>query len=996
MFSKNRDYKAKYRQTLNLPLNLSAQAYFICQLINQRTDSQLVWNLTNTRYLESAQKLLTFFAKVIKIRLSIFLFPQDWLDWQAQPADTATVLLVADEHWTLALADPKTISANIINLAVAQTIKPQQLKARLLAAGYEPGPLPDGGGWFYQQGGILFITDNHATWRIIWQGNKIESIRRYNFYTENDDALVNKITLAPRQLTPLADFSLADYLRANYIIVNAPAAIKTNHAITCRPTAGSPLRGVPTLTQQWPLINDYIARQISRGYGVKILSTEIPFIKTWLAPLAPAIDWQAISDRLAYELEGFTDDISRMIYLTDRELIGRRRRRFATNLASYEKLKTGDYVVHIDHGIGRFNSLINQTIDGQVRDYLLVDYADNDKLYVPVEHTDRLSRYRGGPHPILQRLHSASWFKITKKVKAETAALANELIKIQAARKITSTKPMSAYPEEYILAASFPWPLTSDQLKAWSDITADLSRPQPMERLICGDVGFGKTELAIRAAYRAVLNGYQVALLAPTTLLAQQHYDTFSDRLNHAALTIGLITRRQTGPEQTSLLTQLAQGRTDIIIGTHALLAARVEFARLGLLIIDEEQRFGVKQKEKLKQYKPSVHVLTLSATPIPRTLNLAVSSLRDLSIIMTPPVGRQPITTTIAVFNNNLIKQAITAEIKRRGQVYYLVNHIADLPAVAQRLKNLIKGLKLGIVHGRMAGGQAEQVMRDFDNNQLDLLLATSIIENGLDLPNVNTLIVEHAEKFGLADLYQLKGRVGRGTAKAYAYFLVPERLPELGHQRLQALRAAADLGSGLSLAFKDMELRGAGAILGRAQHGQINAVGVHLYGQLLAQAVEELKTGQALPGVPEVLLRLPLAGRLSEQLIPNEFNRIQIYQRLASQRDTSELKHLAEELIGRPLNDTAPDRQLKNLLTLLEIKILSERSGLREVACQTQNQLGRFSIRFINPVLPAQAAKLYELGWHPVESSWQARQPLAAGAWIEWLKQSLIMLGN
>lgn len=992
--------KLPWQAARNLPINLSAQAYYISKLSQSGGGLRIIWGLNSNRELAPAATLLKFFQQFLKSPGAVLTFPQDFLTWQASRPPEPSTLLVAREHWPLALPNGTSIKQHTINLKTGSTLKPAQLKTALAAAGYEAGPLPERDGWWQQQGGTLWLAAADATWQLVWQGNQLETINRYNLLTQNIFESVKTLIIHPRQLPPQNNSSLNNHLTAADIIINPPLGLKllSQRIITCQSTLPSALGGIPSLVNSWPQVNDYIKAQLQAGYVLKIFSTEIQNLKIKLAPWAASLAWQEISDNLALVLEGFKDDLNKTIYLSDRELIGLKRHHFITNLAAYEKLMRGDYVVHIDHGIGRFNSLISQTVDEQTRDYFLIDYADNDKLYVPIEHTDRLSRYLGSPHPPLQKLQGGNWFKITRRAKQETAALARELIKLYAERTLARVKPMAAYPEEELLAASFPWPLTSDQLKAWAEIAADLTGTKPADRLICGDVGFGKTELAVRAAFRAVLNGYQVAVLTPTTLLAQQHYDTFSQRLKNFGLNLGLLSRAQTAARQLETIKLIKQGRLDIAIGTHSLLANRLQFNRLGLLIIDEEQRFGVKQKEKLKNYKPTLHVLSLSATPIPRSLNLAVSSLRDLSLIMTPPTGRQKVNTTVSVLNENIIKQALDQEIKRGGQIYYLVNHIADLPRAAARLNKLAPQATLGIIHGRLPAAQTARIMRDFDAKKLDILLATSIIENGLDLPGVNTLVVENSEKFGLADLYQLKGRVGRGTTKAYAYFLVGKKLTDLGQKRLQALRAAEDLGSGLSLALKDMELRGAGAILGREQHGQVTAVGVHLYGQLLAQAIEELKTGLPTPTIPEVLLRLPLPGLIAQELIPDELNRLQIYRRLAAVREAQELKTLAEEILGRPLQNSWPDNQLQNLLTLLEFKLLAERAGLREVSCKQQGDSGQFLIRFLNPPTALQLKRLnsFDSNWHQVESSWQARQPLAAGAWIEWLKASLEQLVN
>jgi len=515
-------------------------------------------------------------------------------------------------------------------------------------------------------------------------------------------------------------------------------------------------------------------------------------------------------------------------------------------------LKPGDYLVHLDHGVGRFSEirkippLGSQT---QAADYYVIEYARNDKLYVPLGLERKLSRYIGFVEPKINRLDSNVWQKTKGKIKEEVEKFAKDLLQIYAHRE-TATRPPYFSDEdiESLVETSFPYQETPDQISAWQDITEDLQKSKPMDRLICGDVGFGKTEIAFRTMVKAVLAGYQAALLCPTTILASQHFQNLKTRLKGLPINIALLTRLQTEKEQQEISGKIRQGKIDIIIATHRLLSKDIQFAAaphkgLGLLVIDDEQRFGVKQKEKLKQMRASLDVLSLSATPIPRTLYLTLSSLREMSLIQTPLPGRLPIKTFILPWSIQVIKKAIEQELSRHGQVYYLHNRVATIGKAMEFLGSLLPKTKIGLAHGKMKEKNLLCAMTDFQQGKTDVLLATTIIENGLDLPNVNTLIVDDASRLGLSQAYQIRGRVGRFSKQAFAYFLHPQRLLPLAKERLNALKRAESLGSGWQVAIKDLEIRGAGNILGKQQSGHINQVGLNLYCQMLNEAVSKNK---------------------------------------------------------------------------------------------------------------------------------------------------------
>jgi len=507
-------------------------------------------------------------------------------------------------------------------------------------------------------------------------------------------------------------------------------------------------------------------------------------------------------------------------------------------------IKLGDYLVHLDHGIGVYRDRVSLG-DPVSHDYYVLEYAADDKLYVPVGLERKLSRHIGFVEPKISRLGSSLWQRTKKKIKEDAEKLAKELLEIYAKKEI-ATRPSYLSDEEIEkeITGGFKYLETPDQQQAIDDIKKDMEKEEPMDRIVCGDVGFGKTEVALRTIIKAVVSGRQAALLCPTTILAHQHYQNFKERLKNLPIKVDILSRLQSKTQQKEIANKLKSGQIDIIIGTHRLLSKDIEFKNLGLLIIDDEQRFGVKQKEKFKTWRASLDVLSLSATPIPRTLYMALSSLKKISLIQTPPEGRLPIKTFVLPFEEETIKKTIKEEISRGGQVYYLHNRVETIEAVKKFLEKLIPQVKFGIAHGRMNEKKLIKVMTGFQQKKIDVLIATTIIENGLDLANVNTLIVADAAKLGLSQAYQIRGRVGRSHIQARAYFLYGKKLLGLAEQRLIALKEAEELGSGYRIALKDLEIRGAGNILGKEQSGSINRVGLNLYCQMLSEAIDRLKS--------------------------------------------------------------------------------------------------------------------------------------------------------
>lgn len=637
--------------------------------------------------------------------------------------------------------------------------------------------------------------------------------------------------------------------------------------------------------------------------------------------------------------------------LTDAEIFGwsrpaPRRQRKARPTAPetlFADIKKGDHVVHLDYGIGLFEGLVVRSLGGMEREYLLVKYANGDTLYVPVHHADRLGKWIGpdDAEPTLNRLGERTWSQA--RVAAQRAAdeLAQELLDLYAARE---TIPGHAFPADTDwqaeLEAAFPYHETEDQLRVISEVKDDMERANPMDRLICGDVGYGKTEVALRAAFKAVMDGKQVAMLVPTTILAQQHYTTFRDRLAPFPVTVEMLSRFRTPAQQRNIVHKLREGNIDIVIGTHRLLSDDVSFKDLGLVIIDEEQRFGVGDKERLKQWRTEVDVLTLTATPIPRTLHMALTGVRDISIIDTAPAERLPVETYVGEADDSRIRTAILRELDRGGQVFFVHNRVQSIHIVRKRLENLVPEARIVVAHGQMSERQLEKIMIDFAEGNVDILLSTTIIESGLDFPNANTLIVDRAEQFGLSQLYQLRGRVGRATRRAYAYFFhAPWRtLTPDAQARLETIAEHTQLGSGYYIAVRDMEIRGAGDFLGGEQSGHISAIGFDMYTRLLTKAVKRRKAemrGEVMPAeMPDnVLIDLPLATYIPTDYVADTQLRLRLYRRMATLDTLAEIDEMAAELADRfgPIPDP-----VHNLLYQIRIKALAQMAAVNAVVTE------------------------------------------------------------
>ncbi|GGB78886.1 transcription-repair-coupling factor [Flavobacterium suaedae] len=665
--------------------------------------------------------------------------------------------------------------------------------------------------------------------------------------------------------------------------------------------------------------------------------------------------------------QGFVDDEQQIACYTDHQIFERYHRFSIKNgyskkqtitLKELNSLSVGDYVTHIDHGIGKFGGLQKIEVEGKKQEAIKLVYADNDIVYVSIHSLHKISKYNGkdGAPPKIYKLGSNAWKTLKNKTKARVKHIAFNLIQLYAKRRLE--KGFQYAPDSYMqaeLESSFIYEDTPDQVTATRDVKADMENERPMDRLVCGDVGFGKTEVAIRAAFKAVDNGKQVAILVPTTILAFQHYKTFSERLKDMPVTIGYINRFRTAKQKSETLKELAEGKLDIIIGTHQLTNKNVKFKDLGLLIVDEEQKFGVNVKDKLKTIAANVDTLTLTATPIPRTLQFSLMAARDLSVITTPPPNRYPIETQVIGFNEEIIRDAISYEIQRGGQVFFINNRIENIKEVAGMLQRLVPGAKIGVGHGQMEGKKLEELMLAFMDGEFDVLVATTIIESGLDVPNANTIFINNANNFGLSDLHQMRGRVGRSNKKAFCYFITPpySAMTEDARKRIQALEQFSELGSGFNIAMKDLEIRGAGDLLGGEQSGFINEIGFETYQKIMNEAIEELKENEfkdlyedeEKPEEKEYVKEIQIDTDF-EILFPDEYvnnitERLNLYNELSNIKTEEELAKFEQKLIDRfgPIPQPA-----QALLTSIKIKWLATKMGIEKLVLKQNKMIGYF----------------------------------------------------
>lgn len=1025
-----RELSAELEQQKILPISglphLSCQSYFITSTPYFQTRA-ILWFVKNEE-VPIAYKLLTFWHKIHKIARPI------WALTEIKPL--VIYQLIQDQP--IIITDPETIINSklppakdfqkaLLTISINENQRPAALCQKLVNLGYEFNKQASEAGEFARRGGVVDVypVNFDRPFRIEFASNKIEQINTFNPVHKKIGESFKSMEIVPKQFSSKSNYRLLDYLPlVQNLTIIYPHPRETReiaaewprlyekikpyqHVIFESFTEKAPtfdFQSSPLYRQNFNKLKKDLEKHIKLNWRIIIASHKIKELKNLCQEKnIPTTKVQFIPP--LNELTGFQSEKNKIMVLTDKEIFGQEIKedsaRKKVDHAFIMELKTGDYVVHLDHGIGRFSHMTKNVVEDITKEYFVLNYAEGDKLYVPVETADKISKYIGIAHPKLHRLSGGQWYQLTRKIKQEAKVLAQELLKIYAKREMTKIKPFSSdTSDEKELTESFPYEETPDQAKSIADVKNDLEKETPMDRLICGDVGFGKTEVAVRAAFKAVMNKKQVALLSPTTILTQQHYDTFNERLKRFPMRIGILSRFESEKEQQDTIEKLKSGLIDIVIGTHRLLSHDVNFRNLGLIIIDEEQRFGVKAKEKLKALRTQAHILTLTATPIPRTLNIALSGVRDVSIIETPPEGRLPIATNIEPYSDDTIKKAINNELKRKGQVYYLHNKVETISFTAKQLQKLTPKAKIGIAHGRLPEKDLARAMRDFDTQKTNVLVCSTIIENGLDLPNVNTLIVDNATNFGLAQLYQLRGRIGRSERQAYAYFLYHrKKLKGNAKKRLQALIEAKKLGSGFQLALRDLEIRGAGNILGKEQHGKVSAIGLSLYTRLLAQAIEELKFGKIQEPIRDILIDLPLEAYIPKGFL-NEEERLVLYQKMANTINLNELQELKNKII---LSRTKEEQrkfpvELLNLFEVLEVRILAQKTDISHIDTTLMtDQFGhkkrRLIIKFLFTLKAGQLAKLLQKNekWQFDNNSIKINLELLGKDWLGELKKSI-----
>ena len=875
---------------------------------------------------------------------------------------------------------------------------------RLVKFGYERCPVVREPGYFSARGGILDVypTGQEEPLRIDFFGDEIEAIYRFDSHSQRSVNKVKSLTVswADEMAVPQADAHFLDYLapevpifldeprkfisvlekqgrryrdflqsaQEQELVVEAPESVswnETDRLIRQRPLIyhsffpGSlentavdfyqhiSQKEMENFFAHPEVVSRRIREWVAGGYIVNIAVQDKKSERKIREELdligLPGVDFSH------WDIDqGFISPTLRVAVISDRDLWGRRmtspkprhRKQEPSGLA-LEELKVGDYVVHENCGIGLFQGITKMEVGGATQEYLLIQYAGTDRLYLPVDRLDLLTRYHGpeDKEPRLHKLGGTQWEKTRQKVQKSVREMAQELLRLYAARQSfpgIAFSPDTIWQQEF--EEAFEYEETPDQLQAVAEVKQDMETPRPMDRLICGDVGYGKTEVALRAAFKAIMDHKQVAVLVPTTILAEQHYQTCRERFEDYPIIVEVLSRFRTAAEQKQIIHDLSRGVVDMVIGTHRLLSRDIRFKDLGLLIVDEEHRFGVKQKEKIKAWKETVDVLSLSATPIPRTLHMALTGLRDLSVIETAPVGRYPITSYVMEYNEEIIREGVMAEVERGGQVFVVHNRIEDIEAFCSELEAILPGIKMEIAHGRMPEKQLADVMKRFIQQEFQVLVCTTIIESGLDMPNVNTMIVDEADRLGLAQLYQLRGRIGRSQRMAYAYLTYrPHRsLTETAQKRLNAIREFTELGSGMKIALRDLEIRGAGNILGAEQHGHIAAVGFDLYCRLLEEETARLK-GEVKQEQTQPVVDIKIDTFIPDEYIPDAGTRLQIYRRAMLAVEDQELEDIQAELQERfgpipyPVNNLLRVSRLRVMARDKDIKsISSTRKGL------------------------------------------------------------------
>ncbi len=860
------------------------------------------------------------------------------------------------------LPDFEEFRAHAFTLKVGGTAGRDRIIADLAAMGYERMPSCEAFGQFAVRGDIIDIFGPGMDYpvRVELFDEDIDSIRSYDPFTQRSVENLQEVTVSRTRLedTDRNTAHLLDYFGEDALILRKEADLD-----------GEMLRPAPVYMGHMEMLAADLKKYLERGYAVHLVCSTADRL----------VNLRDFLDRSGLEKVSLEDGVlisgvelpeEKLLYLSENDIFNsskrarRKKSHAGVPIKAFTDIQPGDYVVHEMHGIGQFTGVVKMTVDGSTRDYLKIQYAGKDVLYVPVDQMENIQKYMGseGVAPRISKLSGGDWQQVKARAKESIREMAEEFLKAAAKRAAApgfAFAPDSSWQREF--EDAFPYVETEDQLRCIEEIKKDMQSPKTMDRLLCGDVGYGKTEVAARAIFKCLEQGKQAAVLVPTTILANQHYHTFLDRMAGYPFNIDMLCRFRDDKEQKAIINKLAAGELDLVVGTHRLLSKDVRFKDLGLLVVDEEQRFGVEHKEAIKRLKESVDVLTLSATPIPRTLHMSLIGVRDMSVIEQPPEDRYPVQTYVMEQDDELIANAIKRELSRGGQVYVVYNRVRGIQSVARHIRELVPEASIGIGHGQMGEQELEDIMMDFTDGKLDILLATTIIESGLDIPNVNTLIVLDADRFGLAQLYQLRGRVGRSNRMAYAYLFYKKdkQLSELAEKRLRAIREFTEFGSGFRVAMRDLELRGAGNLLGVEQSGHMISIGYELYCKLVEEAVAEL-TGQAPEEKPleaDTQIELGVSAYLPETYVSDEITRLEMYKKISSICSDEDRDEILDELLDR-FGD--PPQTAENLMDVAFLRNLASRCGIARIAKQQNKAVFLFEEHSL--LTPDRMAKLMD----------------------------------
>ena len=908
------------------------------------------------------------------------------------------LILAAPEEAAQYVMAPQRIDAAAIDVAIHQEYDRDELLQHLVDAGYERVDLVERRGHFSVRGDIvdIYAVNEPQPLRLEFFGDELDSLRTFDVDSQKSQEQREKARILPISLTVQDDekYTLLDYAEQGVIIWDEPNRVREglkkilkesddykgrlaswkNLAGAERPgpqlilslmaqsvpdmvvdtSASFAAKMMASFQKQFNLLEEEVDHWRSLGNTLLFVISsrdrraslqawmkqhELPF-RDYDEAQSPAGGLYVVEGEIH---DGFELPYAKVVVVAERDVFGTQKRRLRHHAAKgqeinvFTDLKPGDYVVHEVHGIGRYIGIKTIEMDGVHKDYLEIHYAGKDILYVPTDQLSLLQRYIGneGDTPKLQKMGGSDWQKTRAKAQKSITDLAEKLVALYAKREVVqgyAFPPDTPFQKEF--EEAFPYEETEDQLKAVRDIKASMERPTPMDCLVCGDVGFGKTEVAMRAIFKAVTAGKQVAVLVPTTVLSQQHFQTFMERFGPFGVHVDVLNRFRSYKEKKDILARTLTGDIDVLIGTHSLLNKKVKFKDLGLLVVDEEQRFGVAQKEKWKAWAANIDVLSLSATPIPRTLHMSLVNLREMCVIETPPTDRFPLQTYVTEYDARIVSDAIMREKRRGGQVFFVYNRVATIEKMKDQLQALLPDVTIGIAHGQMAGSLLESVMFDFYEGKYDVLLCSSLVENGLDVANANTIIIYDADHFGLSQLYQMRGRVGRSHRMAYAYFLYrrDKVLSEVAEKRLQAIKEFTELGSGFKIAMRDLEIRGAGNLLGREQHGNIASVGFAMYCHMLEDAIAKAQTGKDVaPPPPETVMEIHVDAFIDDDYIQNGGQKIEMYQRLAVLSSKEELAGLRQELADRY---GKPSQPVEKLLQVTETRLDAKAQGLVLIA--------------------------------------------------------------